>query len=271
MEHLVRRIIPWVTGILLIACVSGGSVYYVLRGWGEEVKEKFDRQTAILQAKGRLAEAKNKRAEAKKQANDIHVRNETLLSEISDIEKAKEKARDNFKTLNEIAKKAGLPKESAAEAEDRTKTIRVGVSIFTGEEIYRQLEKYKIQMDDAEALITTIGEESKFFKGLVEKSRLRISTMDREITELDREIRKAEAGEVTLKTLGDFASVFDSPEDTGISGTIDTLRKRNKEVEIRIGGILGETTINSSDLDTEVKRVNRTSVSDRSITDDDLI
>ena len=106
------------------------------KGLAARLKNEFDKGTVVLQIEGRLADAKQARADLKKIADDCSVEFEVVSKKIERLEEGKKETIGLFNDLREIAKNLELPAvRSDTTPEDLAKTTRIGTRTYTGEAI----------------------------------------------------------------------------------------------------------------------------------------
>jgi len=243
------------------------AVHTVLQGMTAELQKKFDDETTLYRAQGKLADLKTKRADLKKLADDLYVKSETPLMRVKREEETKQTLEADFKVLQEIAKKAGLPKFDDASDDDKAKEIRVNTNTYTGAEVYRRLSEYKTQMDNADVTITIKREDSQVYKALMEATRSMMNQTDKTIVAYEREIERLRARGEIIVASESIKSVLSSDDINGIDNMLAELQKKGDEAAIKVKTIIQENT--TRDIGNDVQKATR--ASERKITDDDLI
>ena len=144
--------------------------------------------STLSRAKVQLANAQNSRAELKKIADQFHIDSEVALRQIRRLEDEKDKIVDDFTKLQDAARNAGLPRLADATPEDKAKSIRIGTLTLTGDEVYRNLARYRTQVENANTAIERERKQSDFLKDRAEKIRSQMSRVDANIADMERQI-----------------------------------------------------------------------------------
>jgi len=197
-----------------------------------QLENDFKKGTVLLRAKGQLADAQKSRANLKSIADQFHIDSAVALRQIARLEEEREKTVEAFTRLQDAARNAELPRFADATAEDRAKTIQVGTRAFTGEEVYRVLREYKLQIENANAAIERERKQSDFLKDRAEKIRSQMPRIDNNIAEMERKIADYEMYQRLLeanKTLADIGLSDDKLNE--LLNTDSILAELRKEVD----------------------------------------
>ena len=268
MKNLRMCVAALAMGTLLAVHVGCENVSNAVKGKMEQLKDEFDKGTALLQMQGKLASAKESRADLKKMADDFYVDSEVALGRIKRLEEEKGKTVETFNKLQDVAKNAALPKFTDATPEDLAKTIQVGTKTFTGEEIYRNLRDYKTQVEKADDAVSRERTQSDFYKGRADKIRSAMSRIDDNITKMERDIadyemyKKLYDANKKMESLG----LLDDKIDQLLNAGSDLAKFQDEIDRLAAQVKLGDEANRGGELDQELRRG-----PSFSITDDDLI
>jgi tetratricopeptide (TPR) repeat protein len=254
-------------GTLLVVHVGCDSISAVAKDKKNQVEQHLKDATVLPRARVQLADAQKSRAELKKIADQFHIDSEVALRQIRRLDEEKDKTVEAFTKLQDAARNAGLPRLADATAEDKAKTIRIGTITLTGEDVYRELGKYRTQVETANAAIERERKQSDFLKDRADRIRAQMSRMDNNIAEMERQIADYEmyqrllAANKTIESLG--LSDDKMNELLNTDNILAELRKKIDEADVQI------EMMDQRDRSTDLRDALRGP--SFSITDDDLI
>ena len=133
-----------------------------------------------------LAKTKQKRSELTKMVGDFYVESEVTRRHIERITKASEEITQRAGKLRAIIERDNLMPE------DKTQVITIGTQNFTGEDIYRMLEKYGVDLERAKSAITRAESLSKTYQTAVESIRSHLSGIEDAIAKTEETILNLE-------------------------------------------------------------------------------
>jgi len=254
-------------GTLLVVLVGCDSISAVAKDKKNQVEQHLKDATVLPRARVQLADAQKSRAELKKIADQFHIDSEVALRQVKRLEEEKDKTVAAFTKLQDAARTAGLPILADATAEDKAKTIRIGTITLNGDEVYRELGKYRTQVETAGASIERERKQADFLKDRADRIRAQMSRVDNNIAEMERKIadyemyQKLLAANKTIESLGLSDDKMDEILNT--DSILAELQKKVDEVDVQI------EMIDQRDRSTDLRDALRGP--SFSITDDDLI
>ena len=267
MKHLCMCVAALAMGTLLVVLVGCDSISAVAKDKKNQVEQHLKDATVLPRARVQLAEARESRAELKRIADQFHIDSEVALRQVRRLEEEKDKTVEAFTKLQDAARNVGLPRRADATPEDRAKTIRIGTISLTGDEVYRELERYRTQAETANASIERERKQSDFLKDRADRIRTQMSRVDNNIAEMERKIADYEtyqrllAANKTIESLGLSEDTMD--EILSTDNILAELRKKVDEADVQMEMI--DQRERSADFREELRGPSF------SITDDDLI
>jgi hypothetical protein len=252
--------------IVLVGC---GSVSAVAKDKYRKAEQYLKDATVLERANDQLFKAKESRKVIQETVRKFRVDAEISSRQIKRLEDEKTKSLKAFKTVQDAAKTAGLPKEANATQEDKTKQIQIAGQTKSGAEIYLMLHKYKNEVKKVDATVTREQTKSNFLTDRALKVEGQLAKIDTNIEAMEQQIEDYKMYQNLLNAnktlenlnLGDnkLAQILDT------DNIMSKLQKDNDVADITIQEFDKKGDSN------EIKEIINSGEKKDSITDDDLI
>jgi hypothetical protein len=149
-------------------------------------------KTVLQRANVQLDDAKKSRAKLQDVADKFDTDAEVELRQVKRLEEEAGKTEKTFAALQDVAKKAGLPKLIDAKPEDKAKQISFGGKNLTGSDVYHVLKEYKKNLKKASDAIARGEKKALFLKDRAEFIENSMGRIDDNIAEMERHIEDFE-------------------------------------------------------------------------------
>jgi hypothetical protein len=161
-----------------------------IKGKKIQIEEDLNGKIVLERLIVKRDDTKKIRAALKEIADKLMLDAEVKLREVKRFEDKQAEIKNSFEWLQDIAKQAGLPKHFEATSDDMKKQITVGMGTLSGKEVYRQLKKFKSDLQKANVQITDGRKLSEFEKEQADLIEDDLSQIDDNIAKIEQRIEK---------------------------------------------------------------------------------
>ncbi len=216
----------------LVALVGALGIWQF--GFFSSVKEQIDRETAVTRAQHVVRNMEERAASLTDRARELRIDARTREKAIEREEQQTAKTKQAVVALAEAARDAGLPKPTAAGAEDLKKTLAFAGRTLAAAEVYSTLERWQSDVRGSE-------ERLKVTRGMIDRIRTTADQLEQKQTQFVAQVQNTRATLERLEMQRDLASLDKELAELGASaagnpagelkGILETLQKQIDEYE----------------------------------------